>query len=346
MNRWPDLLGALVRGEDLDADTTAWAMDQIMGGEASPVHISAFVVALRSKGETVSEVEGLVRAMFSRARLIEVPGPTLDIVGSGGDQAHTVNISTMASIVAAATGVRVVKHGNRAASSACGTADVLEELGVALDLDPDDVAAVAVEAGITFCFAPVYHPALRHAIPVRRELAIPTIFNFLGPLANPARPTAQAVGVADRRIAPIAAGVLARRGVAALVFRGDDGLDELTTATTSSYWEVRDGNVTEGVLDPADLGVPRSEPGALRGGDRVHNAGVVRDLLAGRTGPVRDAVLLNAGAALAMCDPSDTAPLPERVRAGIARAAAAVDDGTAAKTLDAWIAATVGRRPA
>jgi anthranilate phosphoribosyltransferase len=346
MTRWPDLLGALVRREDLDADTTAWAMDQIMAGEASEVHISAFAVALRSKGETVAEVEGLVRTMMARARLIEVPGPTLDIVGSGGDQAHTVNISTMASIVAAASGVRVVKHGNRAASSACGTADVLEELGVALDLAPDDVAAVAVEAGITFCFAPVYHPALRHAIPVRRELAIPTIFNFLGPLANPARPTAQAVGVADRRIAPIAAGVLARRGVSALVFRGDDGLDELTTATTSSYWEVRNGTVTEGVLDPLELGIPRSQPGDLRGGDRVHNAGVVRELLAGKPGPVRDAVVLNAGAALAMCDPADTAPLVDRVARGIARAAAVVDDRTAARTLERWIAATGTRRPA
>ncbi|MBA3744141.1 anthranilate phosphoribosyltransferase [Sporichthya sp.] len=345
MTTWPGLLGALVRHEDLDADTTAWAMAQIMGGEASEVHIAAFAVALRSKGETVAEVEGLVRAMFERARLIEVPGPTLDIVGSGGDQAHTVNISTMASIVAAATGVRVVKHGNRAASSACGTADVLEELGVALDLAPDDVAAVALEAGITFCFAPVYHPALRHAIPVRRELAIPTIFNFLGPLANPARPTAQAVGVADRRIAPIAAGVLARRGISALVFRGDDGLDELTTTTTSSYWEVRTGSVTEGTLDPASLGVPRSEPGDLRGGDKVHNAGVVRDLLAGKTGPVRDAVLLNAGAALAMCDPTDTAPLLERIERGIATAAASVDDASAARLLDDWIAATTARRP-
>jgi anthranilate phosphoribosyltransferase len=321
-------------------------MDEIFSDNATPAQIAAFGVALKMKGETVAEVEGLVRTMMARARLIEVPGPTLDIVGSGGDQAHTVNISTMSSIVAAATGVRVVKHGNRAASSACGTADVLEELGVALDLAPDDVAAVAVEAGITFCFAPVYHPALRHAIPVRRELAIPTIFNFLGPLANPARPTAQAVGVADRRIAPIAAGVLARRGTAALVFRGDDGLDELTTATTSSYWEVRDGAVTEGTLDPVALGVPRSEPGALRGGDRVHNAGVVRDLLAGKTGPVREAVLLNAGAALAMCDPTDTAPLTDRIARGIARAAAAVDDGSAAKLLDDWIAVTATRRPA
>jgi anthranilate phosphoribosyltransferase len=339
MTRWSDLLGALVRREDLDADATAWAMDQIMAGEATSAQIAGFVVALRSKGESVAEVEGLVRIMLARATRIEVPGPILDIVGTGGDQAHTVNISTMASIVAAASGVRVVKHGNRAASSACGTADVLEALGVALDLDPVDVAAVAVEAGITFCFAPLYHPAMRHSIPVRRELAIPTVFNFLGPLANPARPQFQAVGIADRRMAPIAAGVLARRGVEALVFRGDDGLDELTTTTTSSYWEVRGSTVTEGVFDPAILGVPRSEPGDLRGGDASHNAQVVRDLLAGRTGPVRDAVLLNAGAALAVCDPSE-AKLVERIETGLARAADAVDTGAAAAILARWVEVT------
>lgn len=342
MTRWSDLLGALVRREDLDADATAWAMDQIMAGEATPAQIAAFVVALRSKGESVDEVEGLVRIMLARATRIQVPGPILDVVGTGGDQAHTVNISTMASIVAAASGMRVVKHGNRAASSACGTADVLEALGIALNLAPADVAAVAVEAGITFCFAPLYHPAMRHSIPVRRELAIPTIFNFLGPLANPALPQFQAVGIADRRMAPIAAGVLARRGVDALVFRGDDGLDELTTSTTSSYWEVRGGTVTEGVLDPAILGVPRSAPGDLRGGDAVHNAGVVRELLVGRTGPIRDAVLLNAAAALAVCDRSE-AKLTERIEAGLARAAQAVDTGAAAATLTRWITATQQR---
>jgi anthranilate phosphoribosyltransferase len=245
----------------------------------------------------------------------------------------------MATIVVAATGARVVKHGNRAASSSCGTADVLEELGVALDLRPSDVAAVALEAGVTFCFAPVFHPALRHAAVPRRELGVPTMFNFLGPLGNPARPGYQALGVADRRMAPIMAGVLARRGVEALVFRGDDGLDELSTATTSSYWEVRGGTVSPGVLDPTELGVARSEPGALRGGDAKFNAAVVRDLLAGRPGPVRDAVLLNAAAALAMLD-RGPAPLADRLADGLRRAATAVDSGAGGAVLERWIAVT------
>ncbi len=336
---WSGLLNALLRREDLSAEDTAWAMDQIMRGEASPAQIAGFAVALRAKGETVGEFEGLVRTMLEHATLIEVPGPIVDIVGTGGDQAHTVNISTMATIVVAATGARVVKHGNRAASSSCGTADVLEELGVVLDLPADAVVAVALEAGVTFCFAPMFHPALRHAGAPRRELGIPTMFNFLGPLANPARPGFQAVGVADRRMAPILAGVLAGRGVSALVFRGDDGLDELSTAATSSYWEVRDGQVIEGTLEPLDLGIARSEPGALRGADAAFNAAVVRDLVAGKTGPVRDAVLLNAGAALATLDASG-APLLDRIRAGIDTAAAAVDSGAAAALLDRWVATT------
>ncbi len=237
--------------------------------------------------------------------------------------------------------MKVVKHGNRAASSSCGTADVLEELGVALDLAPPDVARVAEEAGVTFCFAPLFHPALRHTSVPRRELGVPTIFNFLGPLANPASPQAQAVGVADRRMAGILAGVLARRGTAALVFRGDDGLDELTTATTSSVWEVRDGEVTEGSVDPAELGLPRSGADALRGGDAAFNAAVVRELVAGRTGAVRDAVVLNAAGALAVVDNSG-APLAERMRAGLVRAGEALDSGAAAATLDRWVA--VSRR--
>jgi anthranilate phosphoribosyltransferase len=336
---WPGVLGALLRGEDLEPAETAWAMDQIMSGDATPAQIAGFAVALRAKGETVGEFEGLVQAMLAHATLIEVPGPVVDIVGTGGDQAHTVNISTMATIVVAATGARVVKHGNRAASSSCGTADVLEELGVVLDLPAPAVVEVAMQVGVTFCFAPMFHPALRHAGAPRRELGVPTMFNFLGPLANPARPGFQAVGVADRRMAPIMAGVLAGRGVSALVFRGDDGLDELSTAATSSYWEVRDGSVVEGTLDPLDLGVARSEPEDLRGADAAHNAGVVRDLVAGRTGPVRDAVLLNAGAALSTLDDSG-APLLERLRAGIETAAGAVDSGAAAALLDRWVATT------
>ncbi|HEX3614550.1 MAG TPA: anthranilate phosphoribosyltransferase [Sporichthyaceae bacterium] len=339
---WSSVLGALLRHEDLAAEDTAWAMDQIMGGDATAAQIAGFAVALRAKGETVAEFEGLTRAMLGRATLIEVPGDIVDIVGTGGDQAHTVNISTMATIVVAGTGARVVKHGNRAASSSCGTADVLEELGVALDLPPAEVAAVAIEAGVTFCFAPVFHPALRHAAGPRRELGVPTMFNFLGPLGNPARPGFQALGVAERRMAPVMAGVLAGRGVEALVFRGDDGLDELSTAATSSYWEVRSGTVTPGSLDPTVLGVPRSDPGALRGGDVKFNAAAVRDLLAGKVGPVRDAVLLNAAAALAMLDRGPE-PLVQRMASGLRVAAESVDSGAAAAALERWIAATRSR---
>src|SRR5919106_348131 len=226
---WPDVLSSLLGGQDLSADDTAWAMDRIMRGEAGDAQIAGFAVALRAKGETVAEISGLVRAMYEHARLIDVPGPSVDIVGTGGDGAKTVNISTMSAIVVAGTGAKVVKHGNRAASSQSGASDVLEKLGVNLDLSPQRVAEVAEEAGITFCFAVKFHPALRHVAAARKELGIRTTFNFLGPLTNPARVRAQATGVADARMAPIIAGVLAKRGSSALVFRGDDGLDELTT---------------------------------------------------------------------------------------------------------------------
>ena len=240
---WPQVLGPLLRHEDLEASATAWAMEQILSGAASPAQLAGFVIALRSKGETVAEVEGLVATMRDFATRVTVPGRTLDVVGTGGDQAHTVNISTMSAIVAAGAGAKVVKHGNRAASSACGAADVLEELGIPLDLTAAQVAEVGERVGITFCFASAFHPALRNAAVPRRELGVPTTFNLLGPLANPGDPSAQAVGVADARVAGLVAGVLARRGIDALVFHGDDGLDELTTRTTSQVWTVGGGTV-------------------------------------------------------------------------------------------------------
>ncbi|MFE3448096.1 anthranilate phosphoribosyltransferase [Nonomuraea sp. NPDC059194] len=333
---WPALLSALLSGEHLTADETAWAMREIMSGSATPAQIAGFAVALRAKGETVAEVTGLARTMLDLATPLKVEGPVVDIVGTGGDRAHTVNVSTMAAIVAAAAGVRVVKHGNRAASSSCGAADVLEYLGIRLDLPPESTARVAAEAGIAFCFAPVYHPALRFAGPPRKELGVPTVFNFLGPLTNPARPAAQAIGVYDARMLPVLAGVFAERGVSALVFRGDDGLDELTIATTSTVWVVRDGTATQTVFDPAVLGIPRAEVGALRGGDVAFNAQAVHDLLRGKTGPVRDAVLLNAAAALVAADgPGDD--LDSAMIDGYARAVQAVDSGRAAATLDRWI---------
>ena len=335
---WPQILAALLSGTDLPAESTAWAMNEIMSGQATAAQIAGFVIALRAKGETVAEVEGLVRAMYEHMTPIAVDGHAVDVVGTGGDRAHTVNISTMAAIVAAAAGARVVKHGNRAASSACGAADLLEELGVRLDLAPDRVEQIAAEVGITFCFAPVFHPALRHAAVARRELGVPTAFNFLGPLANPARPRAQAVGVADTRIAGIVAGVLAGRGVSALVFRGDDGLDELTTTTTSRVWLVRDGEVREERFDPGSLGIPLASAEALRGGDAAHNAAVARRFLAGEPGPVRDAVLLNAAAAL-VAHEGVTDRLVDQLREAFARAQDAVDSGEAAALLDRWVAA-------
>ncbi len=336
---WPEVLGALVAGDDLDAAQTSWAMTEVLSGEATPAQIAGFAVALRSKGETTDEVTGLVEAMLAQATPISVPGRVLDVVGTGGDRSMSVNISTMAAIVAAGAGARVVKHGNRSASSQSGSADVLEALGIRLDLPPERVAAAVDEVGITFCFAAAFHPALRHAAVPRRELGIGTTFNFLGPLANPVQPQAQAIGCADPRMAPVMAGVFARRGVDAWVFRGDDGLDELTTTTTSSVWTVHEGVVAEAGVDPARLGIPAATTDDLRGGDTAHNADVVRRLVAGERGAVRDAVLLNAGAALAVYagEPGD---LEDRLVAGIAQATEALDSGAAAATLDRWVAAS------
>ncbi len=341
---WPDVLGTLVAGRDLAADETGWAMGEILSGEATPAQVAGFAVALRAKGETVGEVAGLVEAMYEHATPLSVPGRLLDVVGTGGDRSMSVNISTMAAIVAAGAGARVVKHGNRSASSQSGSADVLEALGIRLDLPPGEVGRVAEEAGITFCFAAAFHPALRHAAVPRRELGIGTTFNLLGPLANPVKPAAQAVGCADPRALPVMAGVFARRGVDAWVFRGDDGLDELTTTTTSTVLVVRDGEAHQATLDPGRLDLPPASAESLRGGDTAYNADVVRRLLDGERGAVRDAVVLNAGAALAVhaAEPGD---LHERTAAGMARAREALDGGAARATLDRWVAASGGRGP-
>ncbi|MEU8925184.1 anthranilate phosphoribosyltransferase [Kitasatospora sp. NPDC048545] len=336
---WPDLLSALLKGEDLDRSSTAWAMDRIMSGEASPAQVAGFMIALRAKGETVDEVSGLVDAMYAHAEPLDVPGPAVDIVGTGGDRAKTVNISTMSAIVAAAAGARVVKHGNRAASSSTGSSDVLEKLGVALDLPARRIAEVVEEVGLTFCFAAKFHPSMRHAATARRDLGVPTAFNILGPLTNPAKVTSHAVGCFDTRLAGLIAGVLARRGSTALVFRGDDGLDELTITTTSRVWVVRDGVVTETSFDPREVGIELVGIETLRGGDPAFNAEVARRLLAGERGPVRDAVLLNTAAALVALDLGD-APLAEQLAAGMARAAEAIDSGAAQELLRRWSEAT------
>lgn len=333
---WPLLLTELISGHDLSSEQTGWAMNTIMSGNATDAQIAGFLVALRAKGETVSEISGLAKAMISHARALELDGEALDIVGTGGDRLNTVNISTMAALVCAGAGARVVKHGNRASSSAAGSADVLEALGVRLDLSVEAVARAAGEVGITFCFAQVFHPSFKYTAVPRREMAIPTALNFLGPLTNPARVSASAVGVADARMAPLVAGVLAAHGSRGMVFRGDDGLDELTTTSPSTIWEIRDGAVSEQHFDPLELGIARATVQDLRGQDTTFNAQVARDVLAGVAGPVRDAVLLNAAAGLVALDRNAEGPLNDRLSAALRRAEQSIDEGKAQDVLRRW----------
>ncbi|GAA4548388.1 anthranilate phosphoribosyltransferase [Amycolatopsis samaneae] len=334
---WPSLLNQLIARTDLAEADTAWAMDQIMSGAATPAQIAGFAIALRIKGETPAEVSGLAEAMLAHAYRVRIDGAAVDIVGTGGDRSNSVNISTMATLVTAAAGAPVVKHGNRSASSKSGAADVLEALGVAIDLPPDGVRRSVAELGIGFCFAPTFHPALRHAGPVRSQLGVPTMFNLLGPLTNPAQPGSALIGCAYPDKTRVFAEVFARRGASVLVVRGDDGLDEITTTTTSSVWVVSDGEVTERVFDPASVGIARATAEDLRGGDAAANAQVVRDLVGGKTGPVRDAVLINAAAALAAFT-GFTGSFEDDLTAALDRAATAVDSGAAAALLDRWIA--------
>ncbi len=338
-HRWPDVLGDLSARRDLDAPSVRWAMREILDGQATDAQIAGFAVALRTKGETRIELQAMADQMLESAVRLEVADRVVDIVGTGGDRANTVNISSMSAVVIAGAGVGVVKHGNRSASSSSGSADVLEALGVRLDVAPDRIVDVYRSAGITFCFARVFHPSFRHVGPARSELGIPTTFNFLGPLTNPASPSATAIGCADPAMAPLMAGVLAERGVDAMVFRGDDGLDELTITTTSRVWVVAGGSVSEEVVDPTRLGLSLAPADALTGGSVAHNADVFRRVLEGETGPVRDAVLLNAGAGLAV-HAANEGSVDERLRKGIERARESIDSGAASATLARWVAAT------
>jgi anthranilate phosphoribosyltransferase len=346
---WADLTAALLRHEDLAGGDARWAMDRVMNGDATPVQLAGFLVALRAKGETAAEVAGLVDAMLAHAGPVTLPaglGPVVDTCGTGGDRAHTVNISTMAAVAVAATGVPVVKHGNRAASSAAGSADVLESLGVAVDLPPEAVGECVEEAGIVFCFAPVFHPGMRHAAVARRELGVATIFNVLGPLANPARPAAQVVGCADLRLAPVMADALRVRGTRAVVVRGEDGLDELSTHAPTRVWDATGDAVEESVVDARDLGIARAAPDALRGQDAAFNAAVARAVLSGERSaaldPVRDAVLLSAAAALVAHDAArgagSVASVGDRLATHLPAVAGAIDSGAAGALLDRWVA--------
>lgn len=342
---WPELLTNLLEGRNLTISESTWSMRQIMMGEASPAQLAAFLVALKSKGETVGEIVGFRDAVLEHARPLSLDPMALDIVGTGGDRFGTVNVSTMASIVASAAGVPVIKHGNRAASSLAGSSDVLDALGIRLDLSEEKVADVFSDVGITFVYAAHFHPGFRHAGAVRSEIGIPTVFNYLGPLCNPARCEANAVGVADVSKVPLFVGVFQTRGATALVFRGDDGLDELTTTGHSHIWEVSRGAVTEHDLDPLELGIARASLDDLLGADPQHNASVARAVFAGEEGPVRDIVLLNAAAGLVSFalaqDPSQVqTPIVTRFRQKLAVAAEAIDSGAASQKLADWVAAT------
>ncbi len=339
---WPDLITALIGGTDLTRDQAYWAMDTIMSGEVPDVVIAGFLVALRAKEETVEELTGLADAMVRNARPVDVAGPALDIVGTGGDRLGSVNISTMAALVCAGAGVQVVKHGNRASSSKSGSADVLEALGVRLDLPVEMVESAAAQVGITFLFAQTFHPSMRFAAAVRKQLRVATAFNFLGPLTNPARVAASAIGVADPVLAPLLAGVFAARGDRALVFRGQDGLDELTVTAPSAVWEVRGGKVEEHEFEPLDFGMGRADIEDLRGRDARYNARVVEQVLAGEAGHIRNAVVLNAAAGLVAFDPVAQGSLEERMAAAIRRAEESIDSGAARGVLDRWIVHTRG----
>jgi anthranilate phosphoribosyltransferase len=341
---WPTIISALLRREDLSVSDAAWAMEQVMQGRSTPSQLAGFLVALRSKGETVDEIVGFRDAILEHALALPIDPMALDIVGTGGDRFGTVNVSTTAAIVAAASGVPVIKHGNRAASSASGSSDVLAALGLDLTLPPERVAEVFKQVGITFAFASAFHPGYGHAAATRKELGIPTVFNFLGPLINPARPEASAVGVAQLDRVPLIVGVFQTRGATALVFRGDDGLDELSTTGHSHVWEVSRGLVTEHDIEPRDLGLKRAKMDDLLGGDAAHNAAIVRAVLSGQDGPVRDIVLLNAAAGLVAFelarDPATVQKsILERFTSGMARAAEAIDSGAARDKLDEWVAA-------
>jgi anthranilate phosphoribosyltransferase len=347
---WPDLTSALLRRQELTTADTAWAMDAVMSGDADPVALAGFLVALRAKGESAAEVVGFVDSMLAHAVRVAVPAgrtPAVDTCGTGGDRARTVNISTMAAVVVAAAGATVVKHGNRAASSAAGSADVLEALGVVIDLPAPAVEQCLAEVGIAFCFAPRFHPGMRHAAAARSGLGVGTVFNILGPLANPALPAAQVVGCYDPGLAAVMAGALAARGTRALVVRGEDGLDELSTAAPTRVWDTTAGEPVESLVDPGDLGLARPAEAALRGQDAAFNAAVASAVLTGersdRLDPVRDAVLLNAAAALVAYDAvgaADTRSVGDRLAAALPRAAEAVDDGRAGALLDAWVRLT------
>jgi anthranilate phosphoribosyltransferase len=334
--RWELHISRLRSGLDLDAAEVQWCMNEILTGNTEIDVIKDFLIALKAKGETSLEVGALVDQMYEHCAPITIKERAVDTVGTGGDGAHTINISTTAAIIAAAAGVKVVKHGNRAASSKSGSADLLEALGININLDGTGVEKTFSELGIGFCFAPVFHPAMRFAGPARKELATPTVFNILGPMANPAKPQAAAIGVANESMHLVMAQVLSDRGVDGFVFRGDDGLDEITLATTTSVLTIGGGEITRGLIDPLDFGIQRAPIASLVGGDSLENARITTAIFAGEKGAPRDAVVLNAAAAIAAYEARFDLNLQERMALGVSRAIDAIDSGASTRLVSKW----------
>jgi anthranilate phosphoribosyltransferase len=335
-SRWSSHIAHLQSGLDLEIADVQWCMNEILSGKSEIEEVKAFLLALKNKGETSEEVGALVAQMYQHCAPISITERAVDTVGTGGDAAHTINISTTAAIIAAAAGVKVVKHGNRAASSKSGAADLLEALGINIGLDGVGVEKTFSQLGIGFCFAPVFHPAMRFAAPARKELATPTVFNILGPLANPAKPQAAAIGVANERMHLVMAQVLSDRGVDGFVFRGDDGLDEITLATTTSVLTIGHGEISSDLLEPLDFDIERAPISALAGGDATENARITMAIFSGEKGAPRDAVVLNAAAAIAAYDDLFELNLHQRMALGISRAVDAIDSGAAKRLVTQW----------
>lgn len=334
---WAGIVTKLEGGLDLLPNEAQSVMREVLEDRADKENLKNFLIALKNKGETPEEVGALVAQMYQFCAPISITERAVDTVGTGGDGAHTINISTTAAIIAAAAGSRVVKHGNRAASSKSGAGDLLEALGVAINLDGAKVAQTVRELGIGFCFAPIFHPAMRFAAPARKELATATVFNILGPLANPAKPKAAAIGVANDRMHLVMAQVLAGRGVEGFVFRGDDGLDEITLATTTSILTIGNGEISSDRIDASDFSMANAPISALVGGDAQENARITKAIFAGQRGAPRDAVLLNAAAAIAAFDGEYELSIHERLSKSLKKAAESVDSGKASALLDEWV---------
>jgi anthranilate phosphoribosyltransferase len=337
---WDENIAIVEAGLDLEVDRVQWCMNEILNGAADNSTIKKFLIALKNKGESPEEVGALVAQMYQHCAPISITERAVDTVGTGGDGAHTINISTTSAIIAAAAGAKVVKHGNRAASSKSGSADLLENLGININLNGLAVEESFASLGIGFCFAPLFHPAMKHAATARKELGVPTVFNILGPLANPARPHAAAIGVANDRMHLVMAQVLGTRGVDGFVFRGDDGLDEITLATTTSVLSIGTEEITSGLISPQEFGISLAPISALVGGDGAENARITKSIFAGEKGAHRDACVLNAAAAIAAYEGRTELSLHERMASGVDAAISAIDSGAAQDLLSRWAALT------